>query len=105
MKAKEPFEKLLDISMSQLECSRVNDLDGLERLGSERRELMHSIEADAGEEIWEESQGRVREILFKILENDRKLKVTLQDRMNQREEGLAEIQRRGSAEKAYRELS
>lgn len=98
------FEKLLTLSMAQLECSRVNDLDGLERLGSERCELMRSIEDTAGEAIWEESQGRVREILFKILENDRKLKVTLLDRMNQREEALAEIQRRAGAEKAYREL-
>ena len=105
MSRQDSFEELLAISTAQLECSRRNDLDGLERLSNQRCELMRSIEAEAGEEIWEASEGREREILFKILENDRKLKVTLLSRMKQREEGLAEIQRRSGAEKAYRELS
>lgn len=97
------FEKLYSISQSQLEATRIKDLEGLERLNCERKDLMLEIEAEGGEEAWGSASGRVREILFQILENDRKLKVSLIDRMRKREEGLAEIRRRGHAEKAYRD--
>ncbi len=99
----ELFEKLQEISQAQLDATRQKDLDRLETLNEERKELMLTIEAEGGEEVWGSSAGRVREILFKILENDRKLKVSLMERMKRREEGLAEIRRRGQAEKAYRD--
>ena len=101
---RDPFEDLLELSKAQLECSRINDLDELQRLSALRTELMRALEAQVGDRIWETRQGREREILFKILENDRKLKVTLLERMKKRKEGLAELQRRVGAEKAYREL-
>ena len=101
---RDPFDELLELSRAQLECSRVNDYKELERLSALRTELMRSLEAEAGEGVWQTREGREREILFKILENDRKLKVTLLARMKKREEGLAELQRRAGAEKAYREL-
>jgi len=97
------FEKLYEISQAQIAATRVKDLDKLDRLNLERRDLMLEIEADGGEKAWGSASGRVREILFQILENDRKLKVSLMDRMRRREEGLAEIRRRGKAEKAYRD--
>jgi hypothetical protein len=100
----ELFEKLQDISKAQLDATRQKDLDLLETLNNDRKELMLAIEAEGGEEVWGSSAGRVREILFNILENDRKLKVSLMERMRRREEGLAEIRRRGQAEKAYRDL-
>ncbi len=100
----ELFEKLQDISKAQLDATRQKDLDLLETLNNDRKELMLAIEAEGGEEVWGSSAGRVREILFNILENDRKLKVSLMERMRRREEGLAEIRRRGQAEKAYRDI-
>ncbi len=98
----ELFEKLQDISKAQLDATRQKDLDLLETLNNDRKELMLAIEAEGGQEVWGSNAGRVREILFNILENDRKLKVSLMERMRCREEGLAEIRRRGQAEKAYR---
>jgi hypothetical protein len=98
------FEKLQEISKSQLEATRRKDLEKLDELNLVRRDLMLEIESEGGEEAWGPSAGRVREILFKILENDRKLKVSLLERMKRREEGLAEIRRRGHAEKVYRDL-
>lgn len=100
----ELFEKLQNISKAQLDATRQKDLDLLETLNNDRKELMLAIEAEGGEEVWGSSAGRVREILFNILENDRKLKVSLMERMKRREEGLAEIRRRGQAEKAYRDI-
>jgi len=103
MKNLDLFEKLREISQAQLEATRLKDLDQLESLNDERKNLMLQIESEGGRDAWGPSAGRVREILFQILENDRKLKISLMERMRRREEGLAEIRRRGQAEKAYRD--
>ncbi|MDP6419592.1 MAG: flagellar protein FliT [Candidatus Krumholzibacteria bacterium] len=101
--SQELFERLHEVSRAQVEASMSRDLDSLESLNVRRRELMHQIESRMGSNAWGDARGRIREILFEIMENDRKLKLALLERMRMAGEGISDLRLQGQAERSYLE--
>ena len=99
------LDELRKTGDEQLAAVREGAIPRLEKLENRRRELIEDLgSADLGACAAADPDG-VAALLREILDTERLVRIALQGRIEQRREALKQIDKRLSAQKAYRKMS
>ncbi len=102
---REILSKLRVTGTEQLAALREGNIAKLEQLEVRRTELLKLLQSEELAAAAASDPDGVGEELRAILENDRLVQTALRGRIEERREAMKQIDKRLSAEKAYRKMS